>query len=157
MNHHDDPKRAPHKAIWLPCWFFIIIFLVESASLAIARSVRRNVSNVQSFLCNLILETNFPNYRCSRLPIPIFMLVVVYYLSVGLAADDEVDVDGLGFSEIFRPPTFVSHLFGMSTPCLFISSRYFSNSALPMYFLPLSILFKVEGGTSNIPLRTVPL
>ena len=20
MNHHDDPKRALHKAIWLPCW-----------------------------------------------------------------------------------------------------------------------------------------
>ena len=20
MNHHDDPKRALHKAIWLPCY-----------------------------------------------------------------------------------------------------------------------------------------
>ena len=20
MNYHDDPKRALHKAIWLPCW-----------------------------------------------------------------------------------------------------------------------------------------
>ena len=22
MNHHDDPKRALHKAIWLPCLVF---------------------------------------------------------------------------------------------------------------------------------------
>ena len=22
MNHHDDPKRALHKAIWLPCYCF---------------------------------------------------------------------------------------------------------------------------------------
>ena len=22
MNHHDDPKRALHKAIWLPCFLF---------------------------------------------------------------------------------------------------------------------------------------
>ena len=22
MNHHDDPKRALHKAIWLPCLIF---------------------------------------------------------------------------------------------------------------------------------------
>ena len=26
MNHHDDPKRALHKAIWLPCLLFIRLF-----------------------------------------------------------------------------------------------------------------------------------
>ena len=26
MNHHDDPKRALHKAIWLPCLIFSFSF-----------------------------------------------------------------------------------------------------------------------------------
>ena len=26
MNHHDDPKRALHKAIWLPCCTYKVQF-----------------------------------------------------------------------------------------------------------------------------------
>ena len=25
MNHHDDPKRALHKAIWLPCCVVVLV------------------------------------------------------------------------------------------------------------------------------------
>ena len=28
MNHHDDPKRALHKAIWLPCWYCFLSFVL---------------------------------------------------------------------------------------------------------------------------------
>ena len=118
------------------------------AKLVIARSAHWTFL-VSSYII-VILKQLF--YEFSENFLASSNLVMMHYI-----VDVEVDVDGLAFSEILRPPSFVSRLFGISTPFRFISSWYFSNSAPPIYFLPLSSLFRVEGGMSNIPPSTVLL
>ena len=53
MNHHDDPKRALHKAIWLPCCNYCLGKLLVFVQVGRASQLHRFVKLLCSvnFLC----------------------------------------------------------------------------------------------------------
>ena len=66
MNHHDDPKRALHKAIWLPCYIDTAKVTVRSDQLPLKKFPEKNTMN--SKVNNWAVELESQNINFQYIP-----------------------------------------------------------------------------------------